>query len=320
MEVGHAIAAVPAHVADKTKNVPQRDELLPLEFIDIELVETDIVRDEHRVKKLLRRFGWAWESYVGPLPSCFVDPETGEPVDRVPPLLRVYDPGLPLEERSVWARKKCILTVPEDPNSDYLTAEALRDRLDAGDDLAEAARLEMPFWVPKATYALLNRATAEGKMDIVRTYDNNGSGACANMPVRCRFIKANGERCWNWSKNAAHGRPYCKVHDSAKIDESVINGYVVTARERVILAAPAAADALVDLATSAVSEPVQLKAATEILDRAGVRGGVELEVTADVTVTENPAEIVRARLVRLAEAITARGELEPAPADDGSEP
>jgi hypothetical protein len=50
---------------------------------------------------------------------------------------------------------------------------------------------------------------------------------------------------------------------------------------------------------SAQSEPVRLKASTEILDRAGVRGGVEIEVGLDVTV-RNPHEIIRERLERLA--------------------
>jgi hypothetical protein len=50
---------------------------------------------------------------------------------------------------------------------------------------------------------------------------------------------------------------------------------------------------------SAQSEPVRLKASTEILDRAGVRGGVEIDVGVDVTV-RNPHEIIKERLARLA--------------------
>jgi hypothetical protein len=51
---------------------------------------------------------------------------------------------------------------------------------------------------------------------------------------------------------------------------------------------------------NAVSEPVKLKAATEILDRAGVRGGVELDVNID-TDGQRPAHVVVAeRLERLA--------------------
>jgi hypothetical protein len=49
----------------------------------------------------------------------------------------------------------------------------------------------------------------------------------------------------------------------------------------------------------AESEPVKLKAATEILDRAGIRGGVELDT--NVTLDVRPAaSIIAERLNRLA--------------------
>jgi hypothetical protein len=47
------------------------------------------------------------------------------------------------------------------------------------------------------------------------------------------------------------------------------------------------------------SEPARLKAATEILDRAGVRGGVEMDIGVDVQV-RSAADIVNERLQRLA--------------------
>jgi hypothetical protein len=50
---------------------------------------------------------------------------------------------------------------------------------------------------------------------------------------------------------------------------------------------------------TAESEPVKLKAATEILDRAGVRGGIELD--ASVTLDARPAaSVIAERLMRLA--------------------
>jgi hypothetical protein len=51
---------------------------------------------------------------------------------------------------------------------------------------------------------------------------------------------------------------------------------------------------------SAVSEPVRLKASTEILDRAGVRGGIELDGNINVTDGRPAAEIISERLQRLA--------------------
>ena len=65
-------------------------------------------------------------------------------------------------------------------------------------------------------------------------------------------------------------------------------------------AAPYAVDVLEDLMNSAVSEPVRLKASTEILDRAGVRGGIELDSNINVTDGRPAAEIISERLQRLA--------------------
>jgi hypothetical protein len=57
-------------------------------------------------------------------------------------------------------------------------------------------------------------------------------------------------------------------------------------------------DVLEELMETAISEPVKLKAATEILDRAGVRGGMELNI--DIKNTDrSPAEILAERLARL---------------------
>jgi hypothetical protein len=51
---------------------------------------------------------------------------------------------------------------------------------------------------------------------------------------------------------------------------------------------------------NAQSEPVKLKASTEILDRAGVRGGVEFDARLEVTDGRQPAQVVAERLQRLA--------------------
>jgi hypothetical protein len=51
--------------------------------------------------------------------------------------------------------------------------------------------------------------------------------------------------------------------------------------------------------TNAESEPVKLKAATEILDRAGIRGGVELDTNVNIDVRP-AASVIAERLNRLA--------------------
>jgi hypothetical protein len=53
---------------------------------------------------------------------------------------------------------------------------------------------------------------------------------------------------------------------------------------------------------SAESEPVKLKAATEILDRAGVRAG--FDINSDITVDIRPAaSVIQERLQRLATSV-----------------
>jgi hypothetical protein len=63
-------------------------------------------------------------------------------------------------------------------------------------------------------------------------------------------------------------------------------------------AAPYAVDMLENLMENAESEPVKLKAATEILDRAGVRGGVEIDTTVNIDVRP-AASVIAERLDRL---------------------
>jgi antitoxin component of MazEF toxin-antitoxin module len=52
---------------------------------------------------------------------------------------------------------------------------------------------------------------------------------------------------------------------------------------------------------SAESVPVRLKATTEILDRAGIRGGQDISVDVEVNDSRPAAQVVAERLARLAE-------------------
>ena len=72
-------------------------------------------------------------------------------------------------------------------------------------------------------------------------------------------------------------------------------------------------DVLEELMESAESEPVRLKASTEILDRAGLRGGQDINIDMEVTEGRPAAQIVLERLARLQEGaamIAARALLE----------
>jgi hypothetical protein len=76
----------------------------------------------------------------------------------------------------------------------------------------------------------------------------------------------------------------------------------LAAARRLAEAAPMAADVLVDLAENSASDETRRRAAEAVLDRTGLRPGVEVSVT--TTQAEpgaSPAEILRARLERLRE-------------------
>jgi hypothetical protein len=66
-------------------------------------------------------------------------------------------------------------------------------------------------------------------------------------------------------------------------------------------AAPYAVDVLEELMESAQSEPVRLKASTEILDRAGIRAGQDLNIDIEVTDSRSASQVVSERLARLAD-------------------
>jgi hypothetical protein len=90
----------------------------------------------------------------------------------------------------------------------------------------------------------------------------------------------------------------CRVHlrNNRKPGEDVER-----ARRKIIQAAPYAVDVLEDLMENAESEPVRLKASTEILDRAGIRGGQDLNVEIEITEARPASMVVAERLARLAE-------------------
>jgi hypothetical protein len=71
------------------------------------------------------------------------------------------------------------------------------------------------------------------------------------------------------------------------------------ARAKLMQSAPYAVDTLEQLMETAVSEPVKLKAATEILDRAGVRAGMDIGIDIDLKDSRSPAQIIAERLARL---------------------
>lgn len=183
---------------------------------------------------------------------------------------------------SQFEAKKIILVNPRDPWSDYLPFNELPL------DYMETA----PAWIPRH----LNKyedAVAEGvpahKLPI--------------LPNRCKRRRADGSRCWQWSWPAASTEGMCRTHapkyafnateQMAKLNDA--------AKMRLSQLTEPSLAALEDLVLNSSVPHVKLKAATEILDRVGIRGGTELSVSGTVEHTgESPAEAVMKRLNDLA--------------------
>lgn len=120
--------------------------------------------------------------------------------------------------------------------------------------------------------------------------------------VRCRYIFPDthnrpGEQCKRWSLRGTdlcikHGGQLENVRQHA---EAVVE----SARLRLVGSTDRAVDWLLDLAENSASDAVRLKATTEVLDRAGVRGGVEVDV--NVEDKRSPADVLRQKISELRE-------------------
>jgi hypothetical protein len=118
--------------------------------------------------------------------------------------------------------------------------------------------------------------------------------------VRCVEIKKDGERCGRWS---VRGLTKCASHlrGAHKNFENVADRVQATldsARMRLLDDADLAVDTLEALMQPGTAEAIRLKSATEILDRVGIKGGIDINV--EVTDSRDPAESIRTRLERLA--------------------
>ena len=247
-----------------------RDLRPDLTMYGLDEVDRGVCEDSYENRSVLRAHKLNWQ---------IIYDETGEPTGNI----LVLSPEMSARRSELGAEdRKLILVDDRDLNSDYLTEEALLVE-EASDSLA-------PLWVIGATRTWLRikaaRANGEPKK----------AAHLAGPPVRCRQIKSDGMRCLLWSANRTTDDQLCRVHLGSKVSNAT--GAVAQARARAYQAAPTALAILENLMESAESEPVKLKAATEILDRAGVRGGIEIDANVDVTV-QPAADIIWQRLERL---------------------
>ena len=176
--------------------------------------------------------------------------------------------------------KRALLSEPLQNNSDYLTG------LDLVVD-QEACKL-VPPWVLASTRAWIKEQEAGGPPTDRR--------APRPLPARCRANTPEGLRCQLWSSGRIKDDGLCRLHLGG-VKKTGVD--IERARAKLMQSAPYAVDKLEELMETAVSEPVRLKAATEILDRAGVRAGMEIDLGVELKDSRTPAEIIAERLARL---------------------
>jgi len=253
----------PDYTLDEPSNVRA-----DLSTLGIDEVERGVCEDTFENRRALRKAKLNWEpvySNSGTLSG----------------LIKVASAQARTERRlNSLAEKEPILEDRSNKNSDYLTGLHL---------IAEESKEWLvPPWVVAATRKYLKEQKEGGPASDKRQP--------APMPHRCKVIKDDGIRCMLWGSGRPVDNGMCRIHLRSESKKS--SDDIERARDRLQQAAPHAVDTLEELMLDAESEPVKLKAATEILDRAGIRGGVELDANVQIE-QRDAASIIAERLERL---------------------
>ena len=260
---GEKVEAKPIIEIDEPVNI--RPDLSEIGIVE---VERGICEDTYENRGILRRAKMGWDTVYA---------SNGVPTG----LIMARSETMATQRRILsLAEKKPILTVPDDKNSDYLTGLDLL--------IESASDALVPPWVMGAT-----------KM-WVREQDEpiaSSKRKPTALPHRCRFVKDDGIRCMLWSSGRSPDDGLCRIHLRSSLKKP--SDDIERARQKLTQAAPYAVNLLEDLMENAESEPVKLKAATEILDRAGVRGGIEVDTSVNIDVRP-AAQVIAERLNRLA--------------------
>jgi len=239
-----------------------------LSLIGLEEVDKGVCADTFENRQILRRAQLNWD----PVYST-----NGIPTG----LIRARSKQSTIERRILsLAEKKPIMVDPSNRNSDYLT----------GLDLIAEEKTDylVPPWVIHASRLWIKEQNEGGPRSEKRQP--------LALPHRCRQIKDDNIRCMLWSSGRPKDDGLCRIH--LRSTKHKTSDDIERARTKLMQAAPYAVDVLEELMESAESEPVKLKAATEILDRAGVRGGIEVDTSVNIDVRP-AASIIAERLQRL---------------------
>lgn len=240
-----------------------------LSLLGIEEVDKGICEDNYINRGILRRARMSWD----PVYST-----TGQTTGLI--FARSAESRLERRLQSL-AEKRPLLMVPTDNNSDYITGLDLLAE--------EASDYLVPPWVVNSTRLYLK----EQETGVL-----NPKRQPLAQPHRCRHIKDDGIRCMLWGSGRPKDDGLCRIH--LRSVQKKTSDDIERARAKLVQAAPYAVDMLEDLMENGESEPVKLKAATEILDRAGVRGGIEIDTSVNLDVRP-AASVIAERLERLAQ-------------------
>jgi len=249
-----------------------------LSLIGIVEVERGVCEDTFENRALLRKGKMGWDTVYS---------SNGVPTG----LIQARSDAMAKERRLLsLAEKRPIMVDPESLNSDYLTGMDL---------IAETATdYLVPPWVIGATRMWLK------EQDEPIASEKRKPTA---LPHRCRAVKDDGIRCMLWSSGRPKDDGLCRVH--LRSVKKRPGEDIERARQKITQAAPYAVDILEDLMLNAISEPVKLKASTEILDRAGIRGGVEFDTKVSLVDDRSAAQIIQDRLARLSNQVIIQGEV-----------
>lgn len=133
-------------------------------------------------------------------------------------------------------------------------------------------------------------------------------------PTRCTGVVRNGVRAGRQCPlPSVLGTHVCQVHGAQlPVVRQAAQRRTDEARLRLIHSADEAVDWLLDLGKNSASDAVRLGAAKEVLDRAGVRGGVEVDIT--VENKQDPATVLREKINQVRERVIS-GEVVPSDTD-----
>jgi hypothetical protein len=118
--------------------------------------------------------------------------------------------------------------------------------------------------------------------------------------VICGYINMFGKGC---ARQAVPGVDRCDIHGGMYMDPEQIKEVLEAGQKKIIAASDLAIEAVLDLMQNSTQDPIRLKAAEMILDRAGFRPGMEITVKdggSGGDGTKSPSELLTERLRRLA--------------------